>query len=42
MENFKKNDSTKDLNLNDLSDDRADEQSDAEGLEEKEILKTDT
>jgi small subunit ribosomal protein S1 len=42
MENFEKNDSTKDLNLNDLSDDRADEQSDAEGLEEKEILKTDT
>jgi len=42
MENFGKNDSTKDLNLNDLSDDRADEQSDAEGLEEKEMLKTDT
>ncbi|MEA1948784.1 MAG: 30S ribosomal protein S1 [Thermodesulfobacteriota bacterium] len=42
MENFEKNDSTKDSSLNALSDDSADRQSDEAGIEEKEVLKTDT
>jgi len=42
MENFEKNDSTKDLSLNTLSDKPVEEQSDEVGIEEKEVLKTDT
>jgi small subunit ribosomal protein S1 len=42
MENLEKNDSTKDLSLNALSDESAGKQSDEAGIEEKEILKTDT
>jgi len=41
MENFEKNDSTKDLSLNTLSDESVEEQSDEAGIEEKEVLKTD-
>ena len=42
MENFEKTDPTKDLGLNTLSDNPVEEQSDEAGIEEKEILKTDT
>ena len=42
MENLEKNNSTKDLSLNALSDESAGKQSDEAGIEEKEILKTDT
>jgi len=41
MEHFEKNDSTKDLSLNTLSDESVEEQSDEAGIEEKEVLKTD-
>jgi len=42
MENFEKNDSTKDSSLNGLSDESAGKQSDEAGIEEKKVLKTDT
>ena len=42
MENLEKNDSTKDLSLNFSSDESVGKQSDEAGIEEKEILKTDT
>ncbi len=42
MENLEKNDSTKDLSLNASSDESVGKQSDEAGIEEKEILKTDT
>jgi len=42
MENLEKNDSTKDLSLNALSDESVGKQSDEAGIEEKEVLKTDT
>jgi small subunit ribosomal protein S1 len=42
MENFEKNDSTKDSSLNALSDEAAGKQSDEASIEEKEVLKTDT
>jgi len=42
MENFEKNDSTKDSSLNALSDETESKQSDEAGIEEKEVLKTDT
>jgi small subunit ribosomal protein S1 len=42
MENLEKNDSTKDSSLNAFSDESVDKQSDEAGIEEKEVLKTDT
>jgi small subunit ribosomal protein S1 len=42
MENFEKNDLTKDSSLNALSDESESKQSDEAGIEEKEVLKTDT
>jgi len=42
MENFEKNDSTKDSSVNALSDESAGKQSDEAGIEEKKVLKTDT
>ncbi|MGD8892846.1 MAG: 30S ribosomal protein S1 [Desulfobacterales bacterium] len=42
MENFEKNDSTKDSSLNALSNESQRKQSDEAGIEEKEVLKTDT
>ncbi|MGD8770056.1 MAG: 30S ribosomal protein S1 [Desulfobacterales bacterium] len=42
MENFEKNDSTKDSSLNALSNESQSKQSDEAGIEEKEVLKTDT
>ncbi len=42
MENFEENDSTKDSSLNALSDETESKQSDEAGIEEKEVLKTDT
>ena len=42
MENFEKNDLTKDLNQKDLIDEPADEQSDAVGMQEKEVLEPET
>jgi small subunit ribosomal protein S1 len=42
MENFEKNDSTKDSSVNALSDESAGKQSEEAGIEEKKVLKTDT
>jgi small subunit ribosomal protein S1 len=42
MENLEKNDLTKDSSLNALSDESVDKQPDEAGIEEKEVLKTDT